>query len=171
MNARTSFDDNGLWSKLEFSSDSLEQWTAQNLENSLELQKYGIQVLVLSKFIQLLQGEHSAPWSVASFDQHARGYWRAGHCKIPWWRHAPVHNLTAAETCATVRLWAQLRWWVIKILSPCPHPFCLACLFTGTSNAYLADWKEMSKEWAEYSGNDPLQLGYFLTSSSLLSSR
>ena len=88
----TSFDDNGLWSKLEFSSDSLEQRIAQNLENSLELQKYSIQVLVLSNFVQWLQGESSLPWSVASFDQHARGYSRARHCKIPWWRHAPVHK-------------------------------------------------------------------------------
>ena len=70
-----------------------------------------------------------------------------------------INNLISAETCATVRLWAQLSWWVIKTLSPFPHPLCLACLFTGTSNACLADWKQMSEEWewAEYSGNYPLQ--------------
>lgn len=49
MSVQTSFD--GFWSKLDFFSDSLEQRIAQNLENSLELQKYGIQVLVLSNFI------------------------------------------------------------------------------------------------------------------------
>jgi len=51
----------------------------------------------------------------------------------------PINNLMAAEICATVRLWAQLSWWVIQILSPFLHPLCLTCLFTGTSNARLAD--------------------------------
>lgn len=32
-------------------------------------------------------------------------------------RLLPINNLTAAETSATVRLWAHLSWWVIKKIS------------------------------------------------------
>lgn len=58
MSVQNSSDDNGLCSKLEFSSDSLEQRIAQNLQNSLELRKYVIWVLVLSLFSDFQVSPH-----------------------------------------------------------------------------------------------------------------
>lgn len=75
-----------------------------------------------------------------------------------------INHFIAAKACGTVYLTLLLG----DKNSPFPH-FLTGMLFHRDFKCMSADWIQMCEEWAEYSGNVPIQIRYFLTSSVLLS--